>query len=173
MSAVFAPDTICPPPLATQPKVTPGVVEDPLSDNDVVVHVSTLSAPALTFGKLASNVTTATSVAVHPLTGFVTVSVYVPAALTVGVAVVAPDTIFPPPLATQPKVTPGVVEVPSRAMDVVVHVSILSAPAFAFGGVLFRVTSATSVAVHPLTGFVTVSVYVPAASTIGVCRIRP
>jgi len=96
------------------------------------------------------------------LTGFVTVSVYVPAALTVGVAVVAPDTIFPPPLATHAKVAPGVVEAPSRAMDVVVHVSTLSAPAFTFGGALFRVTSATSVAVHPLTGFVTVSVYVPA-----------
>src|SRR4030065_353303 len=140
---------------------------------DVVVHVSILSAPAFAFGGVLFRVTSATSVAVHPLTGFVTVSVYVPAALTVGVAVVAPDTIFPPPLATHAKVTPGVVEVPSRAMDVVVQVSILSAPAFTFGGVLFRVTSATSVAVHPLTGFVTVSVYVPAAPKVRVAGFVP
>jgi len=89
------------------------------------------------------------------------------------VAVAAPDTIFPPPLATHAKVAPGVVEAPSRAMDVVVHVSTLSAPAFTFGVALFRVTSATSVAVHPLTGFVTVSVYVPAASTVGIAVFAP
>src|SRR4030065_17341 len=101
---------------------------------DVVVHVSILSAPAFAFGGVLLRVTAATSVAVHPLTGFVTVSVYVPAALTVGVAVVAPDTMFPPPLATHAKVAPGVVEEPLRAISVVAQVSILSAPALAMAG---------------------------------------
>ena len=41
----------------------------------------------------------------------------------------------------------------------------ISAPAFTLGIVLFNETSATSVAVHPFTGFVTVRVYAPAWST--------
>ena len=89
------------------------------------------------------------AVAVHPFAGFVTVKVYVPAAFTVGVAVFAPETMFPPLLATQANVAPGVVEEPLNAIDVTVHVSSLSAPAFAFGGVLFSVTVTVSSAKQP------------------------
>src|SRR5690242_4660893 len=39
-----------PPPLAAQLKVAPEVVEEPLSVTEVVVQVSTLSAPASAFG---------------------------------------------------------------------------------------------------------------------------
>mgnify|MGYP006210881415 CR=1 FL=1 len=112
-------------------------------------------------------------VAVHPFAGFVTVKVYVPAAFTVGVAVLAPDTILPPLLATQAKVAPGVDDDPLKAIEVKTQVSTLSAPASAFGGVLFKVTKATSVAVHPFTGSVTVKVYVPAALTVGVRVVAP
>ena len=84
---------MCPPLLATQANVTPAVEEEPLKAMDVTEQVNTLSTPASTFGAVLFNVTKATSVAVHPLTGLVTVKVYVPAISTVGVAVVAPDTM--------------------------------------------------------------------------------
>ena len=43
-------------------------------------------------------------------------------------------------------------------MDVTLQVNTLSTPASTLGGVLFKVTKATSVAVHPLDGSVTVKV---------------
>ena len=81
-----------------------------------------------------------------------------PAAFTVGVAVVAPDTMLPPLLATHAKVAPAVDDDPLNAMEVTVQVNTLSAPAFAFGTLASLVTKATSVAVQPLAGLVTVSV---------------
>ena len=147
-----------PPLLATHENVAPAVVEDPLKAIEVVVQVKTLSAPALTLGVVLFKVTKATSLAVHPLAGFVTVNVYVPAAFTVGVAVVAPETMLPPLLATHENVAPAVVEDPLNAIEVMVQVSTLSAPAFTFGKLASTVTKATSVAVHPFTGLVTVNV---------------
>ena len=73
-------------------------------------------------------------------------------------AVVAPDTMLPPLLATHAKVAPAVDDDPLNAMEVTVQVKTLSAPASTFGAVLFKVTNATSVAVQPLAGLVTVSV---------------
>ena len=137
-----------PPLLASQENVPPVVVVDPLKDIEVVVQVNTLSAPALAFGSVLFKVTKATSVAVHPLAGSVTVNVYVPAALTVGVAFVAPETMFPPLLAAQEKVAPAVVEEPLKSIEVVVQFSTLSGPAAVLGGVLFNVTKATSVPIH-------------------------
>jgi len=125
---------------------------------EATVQVNILSTPAFAFGAILFNVTKTTSVAVHPLIGSVTVKVYVPAAFTVGVAVVAPETMFPLLLATQEKVAPVVVDEPLKAIEVTVQVNILSAPALTFGTVLFNVTKTTSVAVHPLVGFVTVNV---------------
>jgi hypothetical protein len=163
-----------PPLLATQANVAPGVVDEPLNAIEVVVQVNTLSIPAFTFGGVLFKVTKATSEAVQPLDGSVTVKVYVPAAFTDGVAVVPPETMLPPLLATQANVAPSVVDEPLNAIEVVVHVKTLSIPAFTFGGVLFKVTKATSVAVHKvLIGFITVKVYVPAALTIGVAVLAP
>ena len=154
--------------------MAPAVVDEPLKAIEVVVQVKTLSTPAFAFGILASRVTNAISVAVHPFNGLVTVNVYVPAALTVGVAVVAPDTMFPPLLATHEKVVPAVEDEPLKAIEVVVQFNTLSAPALTFGTVLFNVTKVTSVAVHKvLAGLVTVKVYVPAALTIGVAVFAP
>jgi hypothetical protein len=95
----------------------------------------------LTLGGLLSTETSAESTDVQPLTGSVTVSVYVPAALTVGVAVLAPETMFPPLLATQLKVAPAVVDEPDNWSDVTEHVSSLSGPAFTFGATVFAVTT--------------------------------
>ena len=72
---MLAPETMCPPLLATHEKVAPAVEEEPLNAIEVMVQVNTLSAPALAFGNEASRVTRATSVAVQPLVGLVTVKV--------------------------------------------------------------------------------------------------
>jgi hypothetical protein len=170
---VVAPETMFPPLLASQAKVTPADVEEPLKAIDVTVQDNTLSIPALAFGAVLFKVTKTTSVIKHPLAGLVTVTVYVPAAFTSGVAVIAPETMFPPLLAIHEKVAPAVVDEPLKANEVTVQVNILSAPAFAFGTVLFNVTKTTSVAVHPLIGLVTVNVYVPAAFTVGVAVVLP
>jgi hypothetical protein len=74
------------------------------------------------------------------------------------VAVLDPETMFPPLLATQEKVAPTVVDEPLKAIEVTVQVNTLSDPAFAFGVTLFNVTTTTSVIVHPLAGLVTVTV---------------
>ena len=72
-----------------------------------------------------------------------------PEAFTIGVAVLDPDKMFPPFVATQLKVTPEVVDEPLSGIEVTEQVNTLSEPAFALGGVLFTVTKAISVAVHP------------------------
>ena len=147
-----------PPLLATHENVAPAVDDDPLKAIEVTVQVNTLSTPAFALGAILFKVTKATSVAVHPFAGLVTVNVYVPAAFTVGVAVVAPETMLPPLLAIHENVAPAVEEDPLNAMEVTVQVKTLSAPASTLGAVLSKVTKATSLAVHPLAGFVTVNV---------------
>jgi hypothetical protein len=57
--------------------------------------------------------------AVHPFEGSVTVKLYVPAAFTVGLAVLLPDTIPGP---DQLKVAPEVEEEPLNTTDVIVQV---------------------------------------------------
>ena len=61
-----------------------------------VVQVSANGAPATKFGKVPLFVTDTVAVFVHPLAGLVTVTVYVPAAFTVGDEVVPPETIPAP-----------------------------------------------------------------------------
>jgi hypothetical protein len=60
--------------------------------------------------------------------------VYVPTILIVGVAVFPPETTFGP---LHTKLTPAVEELPESVADAVVHDNTWSAPAFAFGGVIF------------------------------------
>ena len=76
-----------------------------------------------------------------------------PDALTVGVAVVPPETM-PGPL--QPKLVPDVVA-PESEIDVVVQVNVPPV-ALAPGGVMFWLTRAVAVLVQPLAEFVVVSV---------------
>ncbi len=61
-------------------------------------------------------------------------------------------------LATQAKVAPGVEDEPLKDVDELPQGMEASSPAAAFGGVLFKVTTAKSVAVQPLAGLVTVKV---------------
>ena len=91
----------------------------------------------------------------HPLAGLVTVIVYVPARLTVGVHVV-PPAVIPGPVHEQ--VAPPVDEDPARLTDVIAQVRFCGGPALAFGGVLFKETATIPEAVHPLAGFVVVMV---------------
>jgi hypothetical protein len=91
-------------------------------------------------------------VLVHTVAEFVTVTVYVPAAVTIGVAVLSPDTIPPP---AQLKFVPDVVDT-ERTTDVVVQVNV---PPFAVdpGGVAEEFTATVAVLVHPFAEFVTVT----------------
>ena len=96
-----------------------------------MVQFKMASAPASELGKIVLLVTKTVSVATQP-PATDTDRIYVPEALTVGVNVAAPLTILPP-MVDQKYVAPGVDDVPLSIVDVVVHVSCLSVPAFTFG----------------------------------------
>ena len=89
----------------------------------------------------------------QPFAEFVTVTVYVPDELTLGFAVVLPETMPGP---AQLKPVPVVVA-PERTTDVVVQVSVPPV-ADAPGGTVVWLTSAVAVLVQPLAEFVTVTV---------------
>ena len=146
--AVAPPETM-PGPL--QLKLVPDVVA-PESEIDVVVQFN-VPPVALAPGGVMFEFTRAEAELVQPLAEFVVVNVYVPVALTVGVAVDPPETM-PGPL--QLKLVPEVVA-PESAIDVVVQVKVPPV-ALAPGGVTFDVTPADAVLVQLLAELVTVTV---------------
>ena len=101
-----------------QLKLVPDVVA-PDRTTDVIVQLS-VPPVALAPGKAPLAFTKAMAVLVQPFAKFVTVTVYVPVAPTVGLAVFPPETI-PGPF--QLKLVPVVVAAESTT-DVVVHVSV-------------------------------------------------
>ena len=112
--------------------------------------------------------TRAVAVLVQPLVELVMVTVYVPDSLTVGLAVVPPETIPEP---DQLKSFPDVVAAESTT-DVVVQVKVPPV-ALAPGGVTVEFTGAVAVLVQPLAESVTVTVYVPDALTVGLAVVPP
>ena len=102
------------------------------------------------------------------MTEFVTVTVYVPLELTVGFAVVPPETIPGP---AQLKSVPLVVAA-ERTTDVVVHVSVPPV-ALAPGIEIVSFTIASALLVQPLAELVTVTVNVPLALTLGFAVVPP
>lgn len=165
--AEFPPEII---PGPFQLNVAPAVEEEPFRLTEPFVQFSVCAAPAFAFGAAVLEFTSTCEVAVHPFAGSVQVSVYVPAALTVGVAVVPPEVIPGPP---QLNVAPLVEEDPFNVALAVEQFIVCAVPAFAFGAVVFEFTIACAVAVHPFEGSVTVTVYVPAAFTVGVAVFPP
>jgi hypothetical protein len=109
-------------------------VEDPLSVTAVAEQVSVCGLPALALGAPAAALTTTVLVAEHPFEPSVTVTVYVPAAFTVGVAEAAPE-VMPGPV--QLNVAPLVEDDPLSVTEGLEHVRVWLAPAFAFGAELF------------------------------------
>src|SRR5258708_30338764 len=101
-----------------QLKLVPDVVA-PESETDVVVQVN-VPPVALAPGGVLFRSTSADAELLQPFAEFVTVAVFVPDALTLGVAVAPPETI-PGPL--QLKLVPEVVA-PEREIDVVVQVNV-------------------------------------------------
>ena len=99
---------------------------------------------------------------VHPFAELVTVTVYVPEELTLGLAVLPPETMPGP---AQLKLVPVDVAAESTT-DVVVAVSVPPV-ALAPGGLVFVATETVAVLVQPVDTFVTVTVYVPAELTLG------
>ena len=92
--------------------------------------------------------------AVQPLAGSVTVTVYVPPTLTVGIS---REEVNPPgPL--QLNVAPAVVELAISCTEVIVQVSIPQGAIVTFGAVVFEVTVAEAEPVQPLAGSVTMTV---------------
>jgi hypothetical protein len=118
----------------------------------VVVLVS-VPPVALAPGAVVLLFTEAVAALVQPFEEFVTVTVYVPAELTLGLAVLPPDTI---PVPAQLKVVPAVVTT-EITTDVVVQVSV-PPTALAPGTPLLRLTNAVARLAHPVAGFNTVTV---------------
>lgn len=99
-------------------------------------------------------VTLCTEVPVQPLAGSVTVTVYVPAAVTDGFA----DAELKPAGPLQLYVAPGAEDEPLRFTDVTAQVIVCAEPVLTFGGVVLAFTVCIAVAVQPLDGSVTVTV---------------
>ena len=118
---------------------------------DVVVQVN-VPPVALAPGAVTLLLTSAVTVLVQPLAEFVTLTVYVPDELTVGFAVVPPETM-PGPAQLNP--VPDVVAAESTT-DVDAHVRVPPV-ALAPGAVVFEFTDAVAVLEHP-TEVVTVTV---------------
>jgi hypothetical protein len=104
-----------------QLNVAPDVAEEPLSVTVLAEHVNVWDAPAFASGLVVLEDTTTFDEEVQPFAGSVTVTVYVPAVLTVGLAVFAPDTI---PAPVQLNVAPDVAEDPFSVTESVLHVSV-------------------------------------------------
>jgi hypothetical protein len=160
MVTVYVPDAltrgfaVVPPeamPLPAQLKFVPLVVAAERT-TDVVVQVS-VPPDALAPGMEILALTLASALLVHPFAELVTVTVYVPDALTRGFAVVPPETMPGP---AQLKSVPLVVAA-ERTTDVVVQVNVPPV-ALAPGGAVFEFTNAASVLVHPFALLVTVTV---------------
>jgi len=161
--AVVPPETI---PGPAQLKPVPDVVAAERT-TEVVVQVS-VPPVALAPGSAPLDVTSAVAVLVHPLAELVTVTVYVPPAFTVGLAV-PPFTMVPGP--AQLKAVPLVVAA-ERTVVLEAHVS--DPPvALAPGAVVFAVTEAVAVLVQPFDELVTVTVNVPAELTLGFAVVPP
>ena len=122
-------------------------------------HVIADGVAMLMFGKAPLAETVTVEVDVHPLTGFVAVTVYVPAALTA--AGFAAFTNEPP---FQTIALPA--EVPVRFTDVTEHVIVPELEDVKIGAVVSLETTTVEVDVQPFVPLVAVTVYVPAAVTV-------
>ena len=123
---------------------------------------------ALAPGVVKFVLTNAEAVLVQPFAELVTVTVYVPDELTVGLAVVPPEAIPGP---AQLKSVPVVVAA-DRMTAVVVQVSVPPV-ALAPGVVTFLFTDAVAVLAQVVAEFVTVTVYVPVELTVGFAVLPP
>lgn len=115
-----------------------------------------------------------TSDATHPVAVIVTVNVYVPAELTMGVSVVPPETMVPPFEADHAYVAPDAVLVPTRVIVEGEQAIVLSGPALTSGSG-FTFTILEEVATQPA-ALVTVTVNVVATASAGVtidCVVAP
>jgi len=116
-----------------------------------VVHVKFPELDEATVGGVVFPVIVTVEVAVHPFAGFVAVTVYVPAALTVaGFAAL----LNAPPFHTM--VLPALV--PVNVAVVVVQLILLLLAELTSGGVVFIVATTVAVLVQPVLVFVTVTV---------------
>ncbi|MFC3159472.1 hypothetical protein ACFOEQ_13985 [Chryseobacterium arachidis] len=75
---------------------------------DSPLQIDNLGAEILMMGGVIFLITITELCAIHPFgVALVIVKVYVPELLTIGVNVLAPETIFPPPVAVHKNVAPG------------------------------------------------------------------
>jgi len=123
-------------------------------------HVNGPSLLAPAFGGVTFSITIVVAVEVHPFTGSVAVTVYIPGSVTIALAVLAAN----PPGPVHEYVAPAI-EVALTVTLVMSQVSGPSLLAVTPGSVTFSITVVVAVDVHPFTGSVTVTVYVPGAVT--------
>jgi hypothetical protein len=121
-----------------------------------IVQVNWLGGAITELGKATSWLITTVPVAVQLFAGLVTVKVYVPGWFMFGFQVFPPDTMLPPPLATQlgNKVgSPGGTAGP-MFRSVTAQVSMPGLPAGAGGGCMLDVTVTEADEVQPVVMFV-------------------
>jgi hypothetical protein len=131
----------------------------------VGVHAHMIGPVLLhTAGGIVPPPTTTVSVDTHPLSE--TVTIYVPAAFTIGFAVFPPETIWPPFIVVQLNVEPDTVDVACKVMADCKQPSVVSIPAFATGpGAIVTVNEHVDVLLHASVA-VTVTVVVPIGNTL-------
>jgi hypothetical protein len=142
------PETI---PGPAQMKLVPDTVAAE-RESEVIVHVS-VPPEALAPGGEVLLLTDAVAVLVHPFAEFVTVTEYVPVALTIGFAVDPPEAMPGP---AQLKFVPDVVAA-ERTIEATVHVSVPPV-ALAPGDVVEELTEAVAVLEQPLDELLIVTV---------------
>ena len=129
----------------------------------VFKHVKVDVVELVALGGVVLEVTVTVEVLTQLFAGLVTVTVYVFDALTVAVAVAAPETI---PVPVQAYVTPEVVELALTVPVAAIHVIVDVVEELAFGCTVFVVTvTVDGDDAHPLV--VTTKVYVPGFNTLG------
>ena len=121
--------------------VAPAVELEPIKVRLVLMQDKDPDPEAPAIGAVLFAVTTTWSVLVQPVPIAVTTRVYVPAASTTGVALLAPLTIWPPPEALHAKVTVPDAELPLKVTwPLLLHVIALSGPALAPGVPLEKIS---------------------------------
>ena len=133
-------------------KFGPLLLPAPLSATVFMVQVSWVGGAIRDVGKAVFCVITTEPELVQELAGLVTVRVYVPGWSTLGFQEFCPETMLPPPLATQTGKSVGSEGGIAGPMlkFVVAQVSVLGLPAGAGGGTMLEVTVTVAEEVQPV-----------------------
>jgi hypothetical protein len=135
--------------------VTPATAEDPFNNALVSEQVMvSMDVEAETFGVVVFAITTIEEEELHPVNNSVTVTMYTPESVTMGLMFVEENPLGP----VQEKFTPGVVELAVMVTEGLEQVMVCDEAALTLGSPDPVNTLTLSVDVHPVLGLVTVTV---------------